>query len=112
MGRPIKTEQISLRALFFVVDGTLATPAASGFDQYQISSVQDLAVGRYKINFLRPFERSCQLAGFGMLTADTSLVVEAIDSSSITINSIDMAGTNVDAKFSLHVIGSDARYDV
>lgn len=111
-GKAIKTKQIALRSLIVVVDGTLATPVATGFDQYGVSSVQDLAAGRYKINFNRPFSRACEVAGFSMKTTDTTLVVEESDESSVTINTIDMAGANTDAKFVLFVVGSDSRYDI
>lgn len=110
-GRQINTAQVGLRTLAFIVDGVPATPVVSGFDQYQIKEVLDLGgAGSYTIIFNRPFERDCQLGGFGMITADGSLEVVAVAYDRITVQT-KVSGVAADAKFSLLVIGSDNRFD-
>jgi len=110
--RSIKTAQIKMRELNFVIDGVSVTPVVSGFDRFQIKQIIDLGVGHYTIIFKRPFSRSCQLGGHGMLTASTALSVVAVAYDRITVQCTDLAAIATDAIFSLCVKGSDARYDI
>ena len=100
-----------MRELNFIIDGTAGTPAASGFDRFQISSVVDLGAGNYTIIFSSPYERACQLGGHGMLTADSALQVTAVAYDRITVQCTDLVGAALDCDFSLCVKGSDARFD-
>lgn len=109
--RSIKTAQVGLRALNFIIDGVTATPVASGFDVFQIASVIDSGNGLYTIIFTNPFERVCQLAGFGILTADRTLVVTAVAFDRITVQCTTLADVDTDSVFSLCVVGSDSRFD-
>jgi hypothetical protein len=111
--RSIKTAQLKMRELNFSIDGTAATPSASGFDQYGISSVIDLGAGNYTIIFRDPFERACQLGGIGMLTAGIIMQVTAVAYDRITVLCTAAAtGAATDADFHMCVKGSDSRYDV
>lgn len=110
--RGLKSAQILQRILHFIVTGTAVTPAALGFDRYGISSVVDLGAGNYTIIFKYPFERACQLAGFGSLTANRLLQVTAVAFDRITVQCTDDAGAPADADLHLSVVGSDARYDI
>jgi len=110
--RSIKSAQLKMRELNFIIDGTAVTPSASGFDRFQINSVLDLGAGSYTIIFKRPFARACQLGGHGMLTASSALQVIAVAFDRITVQCTDLAGIALDADFSLCVKGSDARYDI
>lgn len=100
-----------MRELNFIIDGTSATPAASGFDRFQIKQVIDLGAGNYTIIFKSPFERACQLGGVGMITPQRVLAVTAVAYDRITVAITDLAGAAADADFALCVKGSDARFD-
>lgn len=109
----IKSAQLQLRQLNFKVNGTLATPTATGFDQFNILSVVDNGVGDYTIIFKFPFKRTPQLAGWSSLTtACGGLKVEAIAYDRINVKTFDYAGVAVDADIFLCVLGSDFRYDI
>lgn len=106
--KAITTKQLKLRELNFVFDG--ATDLVSGFDELGIESVVDIGAGNYTFIFKDKFERACQLKGFGMMTADSDLVVQAVDVDRITVLT-RTAGTAADTKFSLSVLGSDGRFN-
>lgn len=110
--RSIGTAQLKMRELNFSIDGTAGTPAASGFDQFGISSVVDLGAGNYTIIFANPFERACQLGGWASLTANIMLQVTAVAYDRITVQCTDETGAAADADLHMCVKGSDARYDV
>lgn len=111
--RSIKTAQLKMRELNFIIDGTAGTPSASGFDQYGIDSVVDLGAGNYTIIFKNAFERACQAGGITSLTADVAVQVTAVAYDRITIQcTAASTGLAKDADLHFCVKGSDARYDV
>lgn len=112
--RSIKTAQLKLRELNIKLNGTLATPTVTGFDQYQVSSVVDLGVGNYTVIFSNPFERACQLGGVASLTADIDVQVTAVAFDRITVKCMDAATglAATEADLFLCIKGSDSRYDV
>ena len=110
--RSIKTAQSKMRELNFVIDGTAGTPAASGFDRFQIKEVIDLGAGNYTVIFKSPFERACQLGGWSTSTADVTMQVTAVAYDRITVQcTTASSGAAVDADITLCVKGSDARFD-
>lgn len=109
--RSIGTAQLKMRELNFLIDGTQATPVATGFDRFQISSVIDLGAGNYTIVFASPFERACQLAGIVSLTAGVTAHVTATAYDRVTVQCLDTAGAALDADLSLCVKGTDSRFD-
>ena len=112
--RSLKSGQIGLRTLAFIVSGVPATPTVTGYDQYQIDSIVDNGVGHYTIIFEKPFTRACQCLGIGMITTGTIGEIFAVDYDRITIKTWDAAtgAAATDANFYLNVVGSDNRYDV
>lgn len=111
--RSIKTAQLKMRELNFIIDGTAGTPAATGFDRFQISSVVDLGVGNYTIIFKSPFNRACQAGGITSLTADVAVQVTAVAYDRITVQ-CTAASTAAAKDADLHfcVKGTDSRYDL
>ena len=109
--RSISSEQLHLRMLNVSIDGTVATPIASSFDQHQIASIIDLGAGNYTIIFASPFERDCLPQGHMMLAADRAMHVTAVAFDRVTVQCSDLAGVAADAAFNLSVMGSDGRFD-
>lgn len=111
--RSIGTAQLKLRELNIICAGESGSPEILGFDRLVISSVQDLGIGEYKINFKSPFNRDCMLKGWSSMTVGVvECVVDDVEPSSITINLLDVAGAAIDGDIALCIIGSDARYDI
>jgi len=113
--RNLSTAQIKLRMLAFGFDGTALGPAlvATGFDQFNISSITKLAPGQYTVIFKKPFERACELLSWVSKTAgiqECEVVATAYDR--VTFTTKNSAGVDTDALLFLSVLGSDARYDV
>ena len=109
--RAIHTAQISMRSLAFILDGVPAAPVVSGLDQYGVSDVLDLGAGNYTIIFAKPFERDCQPSGHCMFTADGTLEIVSVAYDRVTVQT-KVSGAAADTKFSLFILGSDARFDV
>lgn len=113
--RSIKSAQVQMRMLQIDVDGNAATPAASGFDKLQISSVVDNGVGDYTIILKRPFnpENANKAKCFPMaLEADTSVHMYASAHDRVSVKCSDLAGVAKDAAFSLMIIGCDLKYQL
>ena len=101
-----------MRELQIIVDGTSATPSASGHDRLQISSVVDNGVGDYTIILKRPFNAKNQskaMAFVQPITAGIAVSVVAVDHDRVTVNCTDLAGVAADADLMLLIKGSDAR---
>lgn len=96
-----RCRQIELYEIFISVDGTAATPAASGIDAKAIDSVQDLGTGNYKINFKDKSPQNVVVGGIVNLTAARVGRVTAVDQSSATVQFTDLAGVAADADFSI-----------
>lgn len=109
--RSLSSAQLAQRMLVFSIDGTAGTPAATGFDRFQIQSVVDLGAGNYTIIFDNPFERDCMPVGHCVLTAARALQVTAVAYDRVTVQCTDLAGAPADADFNMQVIGSDGRFD-
>jgi len=108
--RSIKTGQLQLREMNLQVNGSLATPTVTGFDEFQIDSIVDLGVGTYQILLGKgSFERGCQLKGFGCISAAGSVVAIASDFDRITVEFRDAAGALADEDFFINILGSDFR---
>jgi len=112
--RSIKSAQVGLREINLQVNGSLATPTATGFDQFGVSSVIDNGVGNYTIVFKSPFERVCACKSLAMITADAIARVSAVAKDRITIETFDSTDgtTPKEADFYLCVLGSDFKYDI
>ena len=110
--RSIKSVQPSLREMSLQINGTLATPTATGFDQYGVSSVVDSTNGLLTIIFKRPFERACQVKGIVPITADTRHEVVAVDFDRVTVQCTDLAGVDAVGDYYITILGSDSRFDV
>jgi len=113
LSRSIKSAQLKMRMIAVNVNGTAATPAASGFDKSQISSVVDNGTGDYTIILKYPFEKdnaaNCQ-AMVQSLTADRVATVTAVDHDRVTVEVTDLAGAAADADLSIWILGQDFRF--
>jgi hypothetical protein len=97
--RTIKSRQIGMVQTYHLISGTAATPADQGDDMHYVSSVQDLGVGSYKINFKGKALRDISVAGIASVTPGAILSIAAVDSGSITVAAKDDAGAALDADF-------------
>jgi hypothetical protein len=93
--RTLKSRQIGLVKTYHLISGAAATPADSGLDKAYISSVQDLGIGSYKINFIEPSRLDIVVDSIVSATAGAIISVAAVDKSSVTISVI--ARTDVSA---------------
>jgi hypothetical protein len=98
-----RCRQIEFYEVFFSVNGTAGTPAASGIDAKAVSSVQDLGAGNYKINFKDVSPQNLVVSGIVNFTASRVGRVTAQDQSSVTVQFTNLSGVAADADFSICV---------
>lgn len=111
--RSIKSSQPKVRELTFLVDGTLATPAASELDASEVASISDLGAGNYTIIFKNPLQSSSMkwlVAGIVLVTAAVIVNVTAVADDRVTVEVFDAATGLVatDAAFYMTVKGTDS----
>ena len=106
--RSLKSGQVGLRTIIFSFDA--GTDTVSGFDQYGIKSVTDVATGQHTFIFERPFERACLLAGHSVDVDNSTLAVVATAYDRITVQT-QTGGVDADISYTLMVVGSDDRMD-
>lgn len=85
------------------VSGTASTPAASGPDSAFIQSITDNGTGSYTITFKEPAKIAPFVTGIVGLTADTTFIVSAVTTSSITVTCKSVAASPAakDADFNI-----------
>jgi len=91
--RNLQCRQVGQVQLNLSVNGTAATPVASGPDAAFVSSVQDLGTGNYKINFKEPAKIAPFCSGLVSLTVDATIQVTASTVDSITVQARSIAAT-------------------
>lgn len=107
----ISSAQLKVRQLAFSVDGTAGTPAASGLDSFQVSSVVDNGTGDYTIILSNPFGLAPQVLGIVPSSAGVyRFEVTAKDIDRVTVEFFDETGTAVDADFDIALVGTDMDY--
>ena len=104
--RSIKTAQVNLREINLKVNGTAATPTATGLDEYGVKQVIDGGTGLLTIIFKAPFLGEVAVKSISMITADADAHVVAVAYDRATIQA-RVAGANADADYYLCVLGSD-----
>lgn len=112
MANAIKTSQVRLRRIHVKVNGTAATPVASGVDKFLVASIDDLGVGNYKINLTgKAFARNnnpLDVIGFTAIGDVALFQVDATDRSSITISAFEADGvTPKDVDFGVEFQAND-----
>ncbi len=99
--RSLKCRQVGQVQLNVAVNGTAATPVASGPDASFVLSVVDGGVGLYTVNF----KESAKLAPFvtGLVPLTTGVIgyVTAVTVSSITVQFKNAAGAATDSDFNV-----------
>lgn len=105
--RSPKCRQIGRIDLNLSVDGSAATPAASGQDKPIVLSVVDNGVGNYTINFKESAKMALIVSSLVSLTDAVILKQHASTTSSVTIKSFDAAGAPIDADFNVSIIWMD-----
>lgn len=112
MLRPKLCRQPELVDLHLTVAGADGSPEAGGLDVAFVSSVTDLGVGNYKINFHDVAQRNIIPVSLLSSTAGVYGVVTAVDKSSITVQMKQIADgtTAAEADFSLHCLYHQAKY--
>jgi len=101
-----------MRQIAVNVDGTAATPEASGHDKSQVSSVVDNGTGSWTIILKKPFNKenpNKPMAQVTSLTAGAILHVSATDFDRVTVQAQDDAGSAMDADFTVSILGCDHR---
>lgn len=107
----ISSAQLKVRQLAFSVDGSAGTPAASGLDGFQVSSVVDNGTGDYTIILANPFGLAPQVLGIvATSTGVHSIEVTAKDIDRVTVNFFDETNTAIDADFDIALLGTDMDY--
>lgn len=107
--RTLKCRQIGQVQVNISVSGAAATPVASGPDASFISSITDNGVGSWTINLKEAGKIVPHVSAIVGLTADTTFIVSAVTTSSITITakSVAAAPAAKDANFNLQFQVSD-----
>lgn len=112
--RSVKSAQVQMREIVVKIDGTAGTPAASGFDASQISSVVDNGTGDYTIILKKPFNKDNSNLPICLVQSITSNIVTEFTSSAydrVTVKSYDDAGLAADADLVLVIKGCDHRFN-
>ena len=99
--RSLKCRQVGQVQMNISVNGTAATPVASGPDAAFIQSITDGGAGLYTINLKEPAKIAPFVSGIVALTADVIPHVVAVTTSSITVQFNDAAGAAADADFNI-----------
>jgi hypothetical protein len=110
MSRSLKSRQVGLKKLYVSVNGTAATPVASGLDAKFVESVTDHGTGDYTIKLKLPAQADLIPDGIASKTANASGVVDAVNKQEITLNFFDEAGDPVDADFNLGIIYPEIKH--
>jgi hypothetical protein len=112
--RSIASAQPKMKMLSLEVDGTLGTPAASGFDGKQVSVI-DNGTGDYTIVLKRPGAKANANKCKAMVTpleADTICHVDAVDHDRVTVKCFASDGiTAKDAQISMLIMACDHRFN-
>ena len=110
--RGIKSQQVNLREINLQINGLLATPTATGFDEFGVSEVIDGGTGLITIVLNRPFLRSdVMVKSISMITADATASVVATAADRVTIQAM-VAGVDADADYFISILGSDFKNKV
>lgn len=112
ISRAKQCRQIYLHEVFFAVDGTAGTPAASGLDSKFVSSVVDNGAGDYTINFQDKAQRDMIVSSIMPTTASRVYEVKAVTSSSVRVQFRNLSGVAADADFNIGCLwhGSKHKY--
>ena len=107
--RNLQCRQVGQVQINLSINGTAATPVASGPDAAFVASVQDLGTGNYKINFKEPAKIAPFCSGLILLTADSTIIVTASTVDSITVQAKSVAATPAakDVDFNIQLQWSD-----
>jgi hypothetical protein len=91
--RALQCRQVGQVQLNLSVNGTAATPVASGPDAAFVLSVSDLGTGNYTITFKESAKIAPFCSGLVSLTADATIQVTASTVSSITVQAKSVASS-------------------
>jgi len=112
--KPIETSQVKLRRIHVKVDGTIATPVASGVDQYLVGSVVDNGVGDYTIVLTdksKPkYANNLDVISIVPIGAFALFNVVAVTPSSVRIAFFDETGAAQDTAFGVEIQANDNRF--
>lgn len=117
--KAVISHQIKMREVNVNVDGSAATPAASGFDKSQIKEVIDNGVGSWTIVLKMPFNKdnaNSPQAQVQSLTADVVFHVSAVDYDRVTVQGRSVGTSTVDpaaadGDFAVRILGCDHRFN-
>jgi len=103
--RSLKVRQIGQISMNLLVNGTATTPVASGPDAAFVSSVEDLGTGNYKITLKDSAKQNLHISGLVCLTADSTVIVTAVDKNSVTVQAKSVAASPAakDIDFSIQI---------
>jgi len=108
MAKPINTSQVKLRRLHIKVDGSAATPVASGVDKFLIESIDKLGAGNHKINLTGKAKARnanvLDVISIVPIGADASFHVVATTDDSVTIL------LSADVDFGIEIQANDNRF--
>jgi len=103
MSRNKQSRQIYLHEVFFAVNGTAGTPAASGLDSNFIESVTDHSAGNYTITFKDKAQRSIIPYAVVCTTASRVCEVVSVSANTIRLQFRNLSGVAADADFNCSV---------
>ena len=99
--RGLKSRQPGMVEICFSVNGTGATPAASGQDAAFVQSVVDNGTGDYTITLKEKALQNLVLKGLVSSTARAVLRASAVSTDSVTVTALRDDNTAMDADFSI-----------
>jgi hypothetical protein len=107
--RNIQCRQVGQVQLNLSINGTAATPVASGPDAAFVASVEDLGTGNYKINFKEVSKIAPFCSGLVSLTADATIQVVAstVDSITVLAKSVASSPAAKDVDFNIQLQWAD-----
>lgn len=107
--RSPKVRQIGQVELNISVNGTAATPVASGPDAFFVESITDLGTGNYKIKLKEPAKMNLHVSSIVCATADATIIPTVVSAQEITVQAKSVAASPAakDVDFSIQIKFAD-----
>lgn len=107
--RGLQCRQVGQVALNVSINGTAATPVASGPDAFFVQSVEDLGTGNYRITFKEASKLNLHVAALVLATSDSTIIPTVVSTTAVTVQARSVAGTPAakDVDFSMQVLFAD-----
>jgi hypothetical protein len=108
--RPQQCRQVGQVVLNISVNGTAATPVASGPDAFFVQSITDIGTGNYRITLKEASNINLHVAALVLGTSDSTIIPTIVSKSEVTVQARSVAASPAakDVDFSIQIIYADS----